>query len=203
MRMELTTCKLVVSEKCMLGVFSMLWRNQPGIERWGFSLYTKIASLAAALTLASTVAAQAAPVVSSLQANLPVQEACRITPATNFDFPAISAAEPISSDTTATATLGIDCNSLPSLTLSDGGTVFTLKNGGDTIPFTISILEAGGGAIVVGDSTAPPGITLVGPSGVSAPSTVTLTARLAPVSTTQLPVAGTYTDTITATLTYI
>ena len=108
--------------------------------------------------------------------------------------------QPLSSALTATGVLSFDCggNSSPSLTLSDGGDIFTLKNGGDSIPFTISIPVAGGGSssINVSDSTAAPGIALLGVS-----NTLPLTVRLAPTSTTQLPVEGTYSDNVTATLT--
>jgi spore coat protein U-like protein len=170
-------------------------------------LYKKIASLAAVLALASTVAAQAqGTAVSSLQADLPVQTASSITSTTNFNFAPIPAG-PLTSVEAATGTLSYVSSAVPaSLTLSDsnGTAGFSLappagSTGGTAIPFTITGVNAESGTLgTIADGTATANVG----AGALASDTITLTATLVP-GTGNVAVAGTYTDTITATLTFV
>jgi spore coat protein U-like protein len=177
------------------------------VVKMEFPLYKKIASLAAVLALASTVAAQAqGTAVSSLQADLPVQTASSITATTNFNFAPI-AAGPLTSTESATGSLSYVSSAVPaSLTLSDtnGTAGFSLappagSTGATPIPFSITGV----------DSEADPAITFldgVASAGLGASAkasdTLTFTATLVP-GTGNTAVAGTYTDTITATLTFV
>jgi spore coat protein U-like protein len=168
-----------------------------------FPLYKKIASLAAALALTSTVAAQAATAVSSLQADLPVQTTCSISSTTNFNFAPIGAGLVTSSET-ATGGLAYTCagSTVSGLTLADatgGGGAFTLTNAADssTIPFNIAATSTGAAPL-----TASPFLdNTQNTAETNATDTITFTATLAPTATTTAT-TGQYNDTITATLNF-
>jgi spore coat protein U-like protein len=144
--------------------------------------------------------------VSSLQADLPVQTASSITSTANFNFAPIPAG-PLTSTESATGSLTYVSTAVPaSLTLSDsnGSAGFSLappagSTGGTPIPFTISGVDSeADAAIAYLDGVASSGV------GASAkPSdTLTFTATLVP-GTGITALAGTYTDTITATLNFV
>jgi spore coat protein U-like protein len=165
-----------------------------------FSLYKKIASLAAGLALAFTATAQAETSTATLTASLPLHASCQLTSTTNFTFGPLTAMQALTADATS-ATVFWNCSEAPtSLTLSDGRQAgssadFLLQNGSSTtnqIPFTIS----SGGTPILNDGA---GLTVLnaGNTGVNLSAAIDV-ANAAPGG---YP-SGTYSDTVTATLTF-
>lgn len=183
--------------------------------RWSLRLYKKTASLAAllALALASTVAAHAqGNATSTLQANLPVQSACSITSATNFNFAPIPAGILTTIEST-NGSLSYACSTKPtSITLVDSAAQFNGEGqaGGFQLqpPTHTGVGTAPIGFFIVGtDSEGDPSVPYLdglatNDIGANAKSTdtISLVATINPGAKGFTVAAGTYSDTITATI---
>lgn len=174
-------------------------------------MYQKIAFFAAVLALASTVATQAqGNVTSSLQATLPVQSTCSVTSTANFHFAPIPAGI-LTSVESATGSLAYACSTAPtSIMLADsigqgggqaGGFQLQPPSGVGTAPIGFFIL----GTDSEGDSSVPylNGLPTadIGASAKSSDA-ISFTATLNPGASGFTVAAGTYTDTITATINF-